>query len=457
MHTAQHTDIKIVIFAKSHKDRDQLRNHLAVRDATFLYFEKEAICFDNLGSIQPDIVVARTDSKEIVRRFVFAAYTLKFPINLLVISDVLESEPFEFADPSSGACSIRKHRFSDELNKIIQQLVSAKDDHCRYEDGPLLIGESAEIKRIRSIIPNLKKAGDPILISGESGTGKKLVANLLAGSVNPKEMMFQLDCADLSQDDGMGAFNFEISQNGNGHSSVAILIDGIDKAGSRLQSEILTLLDKNGKAHVQKDNDGVFNLRLIATSDSELEYSIKQGKFRQDLFFRLNVIPLEIPPLRKRKEDIAPLADFFMLQARRQLNKSFIILSSEIKQQLYLHDWPGNVDELRKVIRHIAVTGDEASVLKDDFLPKPQYTSTDYFKHIYQYAVLPDVNEIKNELNNSNQLPLKVICDKYISRIEKKIMQRALESTSWNRKKAAALLNISYKSMLNKMKIYEII
>lgn len=457
MSRTKKTDIKIVIFAKSHRDRDRLRNNLSMRNATFLYFEEEAICFDNLDSIRPDVVVIRSDSKDIVRRFVFASRTLQLATSLLVVSDVLVSENFEFEESTHFACSIKKKRFSDGLNDIIQQMVSNGTDHGGYVEHSLLIGESAAIKKIRAVIPVIQRSGDPILITGEPGTGKRLIANLLAGPAYPEYLLIKLDCADKSQQDCVKRLHFNIPKYVDEKVSVTVLIIHIEKAGSRLQSEILALLDRNDHPQVRQGADEFFNFRLIATSSEDLECLVRQGGFRQDLFFRLNVIPLEVPPLRDRKEDIASLSDFFMLRSRRQLNRSFIIPSLEMKQQLCFYDWPGNVDALQKAIHRVAITGDEASVMPDTFLPNPECAPTECFKKLYQHAVLPDVNEIKGELKDADQLPLKAICEKFISRIEKNIMQRALEYTNWNRKKAAALLNISYKSMLNKIKMYEII
>jgi DNA-binding NtrC family response regulator len=450
------TDIKIVIFAKSRKDRDRLRNQLKAQNAICLFFEKEAICFDNLDSIRPDIVVLRTDSKDIVWRFLFAAHTLKFAIRLLVISDVLDTQSFEIKESGFYISTIEKQRISDGLWDIIQHIFTSIEPSEEYANIPFFVGDSAAAKRIRSVIPNLKRAHDPILISGESGTGKKLIAKLLCKSIHSSDYSVKLDCESLSMDHNRGALHFHIAQNGNGPAA-NIFLGGIDKASKRLQSEILAIIDGNGKLGNKKRQNTKSQFCLIATSTSNLEELTQKGQFRKDLFFRLNVIPLEIPPLRERKEDIALLADFFILQSRKRLNKSFMTLSSEIKQQFILHDWPGNVNELRKIIHEIAIDGDEEVVMPKSIFPNDGQSNENYFKQVCRIAALPDINDIKKELDNLSHLPLKAICDKFITQTEKKIMQKALETTNWNRKKAASLLNISYKSMLNKMKMYEIV
>jgi DNA-binding NtrC family response regulator len=448
------TDKKVVIFAASRKDRDLLGNQLRAEGAIVLFFEKEAICFDNLDSIRPDIVVLRTDSEAIVWRFIFAAHTLKFAIRLLIISDVLKSQSFKARDKGYCVSQIEIQRVSGGGWGHIQQLFTFAKQNEKFKDAPVLIGESSTVKKIRSVIPNLQKAYDPILISGEPGTGKKLIAQLLGGPIRSSDCFFEFDCEHFSRDNHQNVLHSDIEQNAN-RKTVNILLGCIDKADKRLQSEILMFIDGNNVS--QNRPDEMPGFRWIATSNSNLENLTRQGKFKKELFFRLNVIPIEIPPLRERKEDIGLLADFFVLQSRRLLNRSFMTLSPEMRQRLYLHDWPGNVEELRQLIHQIAVEGDEEIIMPKALIPNDGPFHENHLKQLFDAVVLPGVNEIKNELDNLNHFPLKAICDKFITKTEKKIMQKALAETNWNRKKAASLLNISYKSMLNKMKMYEIV
>jgi DNA-binding NtrC family response regulator len=457
----------IVIFSESQTERDLLRMHMAITDATFLFFEKETICFDNLDSIRPDVIVLRTDYRNVVWRFIFAVHALKFRVDILIVSEVVEFRDFLSEGHVNGNCTLSVKQLSDELNTALHQMLAQRRKPQDNGDLSLFIGDSGPIKAIRSVIPNLKRTHDPILITGEPGTGKELMARIVGKPSNSNGVFVKLDCVGLFQDDIYGKTTFNsahlgdlIKKNngtGNQESMVTILIDCIDKASTLAQSEILMLIDQERQASRKKGSRSMLQSRFIVTSSRDLEHLTRKGQFRQDLFYRLNVIPVEIPPLRDRREDIPLLADYFMLQSRCQLQKSCMIPSEELKQRLFLHNWPGNVDELQRMIHRIAMAGDESIVHSNGFLPKPVNLSHEYLMQACECTAIPDVYEIKNALKNLKHLPLKAICDKFIAQTEKKLMQKALESTNWNRKKAAALLNISYKSMLNKMKMYEIV
>ena len=137
-------------------------------------------------------------------------------------------------------------------------------------------------------------------------------------------------------------------------------------------------MESNKRQVVAKDSNPFFKYRFIASTEADLDYLSREGKFRQDLYYRLNVIPLTMPPLRNRKEDISLLADFFMMKACQELNKCFVIPSDELKRQFYIHNWPGNVDELQRLIYRVVVAGDESIVQSKSFLPENTYNNATY-------------------------------------------------------------------------------
>jgi transcriptional regulator with AAA-type ATPase domain len=149
--------------------------------------------------------------------------------------------------------------------------------------------------------------------------------------------------------------------------------------------------------------------------------------------------------------------DYFLIKACAACQRSMLIPSPRAQDALFLYHWPGNVDELKSYMRRVAAAGNESCIFDNYRLPKLRKNSREYFLRAAGSEDLPKIQEIKKSLPDMHNLSLKKVCEEFVARTEKKLMQRALESTNWNRKKAAQLLNISYKSMLNKIKVYDIV
>jgi two-component system response regulator AtoC len=235
-----------------------------------------------------------------------------------------------------------------------------------------------------------------------------------------------------------------------------ILLDKIHLMEQSIQAELLLLIESvtdlptNGKT---ADNT---LLRLIATSENDIEHMVKQGRFRKDLYYRLKVIPVSLPPLRHRREDISLFIDYFLIEACAKLKKSVIIPSDQTREQLNVYDWPGNLSELKKTMQRVALTGDESSAFANERILRHKKSFQKRLPYSIEMEALPSSFEILNYLPAVNNFSLRRISNEFVSRTEKKLMKKALMTTSWNRKKAAGLLNISYKSLLNKIKIYEL-
>lgn len=148
--------------------------------------------------------------------------------------------------------------------------------------------------------------------------------------------------------------------------------------------------------------------------------------------------------------------DHFIIRAAAGSKKSIIIPSRQARDSLYMYHWPGNVDELKTYMDRIVAEGNEECIFANRNLPQAKTDLRGYFLQSAGVENLPKPHEIKNSLSDLRDMSLKKVCEEFVTRTEKKLMKKALESTNWNRKKAAELLNISYKSMLNKMKAYDI-
>lgn len=448
----------IVVYSKMPTDRDHLRSHLSKSWETIVCFEKEGICFDNLKSIQPDVIVAQTDSQDTAWRFIFALNALDLSSSLLIASDLIENADFE-----SNGCDVFVQCIP---NRIIHNGINGRIKSILFNnsankgiDLPMIVGQSDEIRNIRRMLPCLSQSTDSILITGERGTGKELFARCVAIFGGTQNAIVKFNCKDFSAETVRRFRAAEQTLTMRGRPHVTVLLEGVHLLNEKSQAELLLLIDQPDKWMLQQNGSvtsGGASIRFIATSEKNLDDLVKQGAYRKDLYYRLNVIPIIMPSLRNRPGDVPMLMDYLIIQACAQQNKSVFMLSDKVKESLSLYKWPGNIDELKNMMMRIVGSGDETSVYINDKIPKPKVNPRQQLFRKIDEQALPGIFEIQHYMQALNTLSLKHICDEFVSRTEKRLMQKALESTNWNRKKAAELLNISYKSMLNKIKMYEI-
>jgi two-component system, NtrC family, response regulator AtoC len=452
------------VFAKTSRERDYWRNILAQKNVTVLFFEKETIFFDNLKSLNARAIILITDSNSLVWRFIFALNACNADARLIIISNTMTDNFFQlYGSPVSVNC------FSDafHMNGLCPPLWESIDAglDAEHKSGQeLFIGLSPAIRGINAALPGLVKNGSPVLISGEDGTGKELLARMIANHTGTDSIFIKVSCSDLAvqaNDNGYPPSQPALDHNGLLESlqalisgnTATVLFDNINKMDLDVQSEMLTFLDKGFESNPGQDH----HLRIIATTEEDLEGLVGCKRFRKDLYYRLNVIPLHLPPLRQRRQDIPLLMDHFIIGECARLGRSFLIPSEQAAGWLYGYHWPGNLEELRRAMRRFAASGDETQLFKHTGIPLPGKESGEYLALTVEMESLLDPVRIQNCLPALGSMSLKSISDQFVHRTEKKLLRKALESTNWNRKKAAALLSISYKSMLNKMKHYELI
>ena len=183
--------------------------------------------------------------------------------------------------------------------------------------------------------------------------------------------------------------------------------------------------------------------RVIAATNRVLERAVREGSFREDLFYRLNVVSITIPPLRDRIEDVPLLVDHFLNRSNEQYHKSGTVLSDSMMETFLNYSWPGNVRELENMIKRIVVLGSEKAVLQEFQVHAAQPPSDGSF-------AIEDMRELTEGL--SNHYSLKDIGKRASQIAEKKVIEKVLQQTRWNRKETAEILQISYKALLYKMK-----
>jgi DNA-binding NtrC family response regulator len=448
-----------IIYTAALDTRNYLREKVHDFGLNAICFEQEAVCFDNFRSIQPKFIIAETDATEVIWRFIFALHASRVSAPLLIVSNQPKNllQPFKnFHHP------VYSTNISRVGKNIFKTLVSAADNVVRKDlfsnskPLPLFIGQSDAVANIRLMLPNITKSRDSVLITGEQGTGKELLARLMVAMSQNEKTFAKIDCRLLRPELLVNGWFQSTFMDGNGRMPTTIFLDRIDQLSLVSQAEMRLLIEACRRARNGFETQHRNDIRFIASTEHPIESMVAKGGFRKDLFYRLNVIPVNIPPLRDRKEDISLLMDHFVIEACNKMEKCVMVPTRQAREMLYMHDWPGNVKELQNQMRRVVESGSEGCLSDNANIPKVSKGTREYIFNILGQAELPKSSEIKYHLRAIKNLSLKGISDKFVSSTEKKLMKKALEITNWNRRKAAEILNISYKSMLNKMKAYDI-
>jgi len=331
---------------------------------------------------------------------------------------------------------------------------------------PPLIGISKSIERIRELIDHTADTGLNVLITGESGVGKEVVAQNLYGKSQRNDKPFiKVNCAALPE--GLleselfgferGAFTgaerkkrgkFELAHKG------VLFLDEIGEMPLSLQAKLLRVLQSGEFAPLGSEKEVQADAWVIASTNQNLGETVKKGLFREDLYYRLNIIKIYIPPLRERPEDIPLLIDYFLEKYMSQLGRKRLTYPSRHTiERLIAYNWPGNVRELQNILQSCIVVGNWEEVIDDLYVKgKSDLKSMQEQKEPDSASIVDTLLDLKNE-NTSDQasFSLKKIRKKTMDIIEKEVISHVLNQTGWNRTKASKLLKISYKTLLYKI------
>jgi len=447
---------KIIIIETNQASRDYLRSIIYKSNYITFCFEKESIFLDNLSSLNPNLVIIGSFSSEKVFRLINTIKMINYGLPVLIISDDDNIKKIINLNGFTDVITLKTCFEPSEFKGIISSILKKNTGVKRSHKYPFIIGNSSSMIKIKKNIPELSRSNEIIFIKGESGTGKALIAKHIHYKSDRKDNAF-IKSSGLT-------FSREIIEqdliNNNRVSSVSensqlnslemadkgtLFIDKIEEIPASFQAKLVQLIEKKDITENYGKTKKIYDIRMIVSARTDLELFVEKGKFLKELYYRLNVLRLDIPPLRERKEDIPLLIDFFADKFCREFGKSHYELSDEIKDRFCNYLWPGNVKELENFVNKIIKLGDEQSIInKLNLNNKYKFQDlNNYCKNIYNLAELVD---LKDYMNDINKIALK----------EKKLMKKVLESTNWNRKKAAAILNISYKSLLNKVKAYNL-
>jgi len=339
------------------------------------------------------------------------------------------TKPFENDDLLLKICQALKIR-----EKVFTKPVSSDDETIS------IIGASKEIARLKANIQKVKNLDSTVLLIGESGTGKGVVARELHNASNRRELPFiHVNCAALPPNlieselfgHEKGAFTgavgikkgkFELAGKGT------IFLDEIGTLALSLQAKLLIAIQERKVERVGSNKTILIEARIVAATNTDLEEAVKRKEFREDLFYRLNVITIECPPLRFRREDIKPLTVYFLKKLNNKLNKNLIAISPEVWRVFKDYQWPGNVRELENTLES-AIALSSGETLQEEDLPL----------------------RVRAKVNNRLRNDYGVLESQEIAAIK-----RVLEKHNGHREKAAQELGISKRTLQYKLNKFEL-
>ncbi len=332
------------------------------------------------------------------------------------------------------------------LNMIDEDNLASEIHHLseisKEQPSWLVSAASAAMSEIKKIVEHVSATDVTVLLRGESGTGKGVIARAIYSSSKRRESPFvKINCAALPKElleselfgyekgAFTGAYQRKAGKFGLAHGGT-IFLDEISEMHTSLQAKLLHVLETGEFSRLGGEENEKVDVRIIAATSSDLEASVRTGQFREDLFYRLNVVNIRIPALRERKEEIPLLSEYFLRQYHREYNKPYHSLSPETLAAFLHYHWPGNIRELENFIKRIVILGDEHCNL----------------------PVLFSKTAFSAAREDPSPFSLKQVSREVSKKLESEVIRKVLNQTRWNRRKAAEILKISYRSLLYKIK-----
>jgi two-component system response regulator AtoC len=329
------------------------------------------------------------------------------------------------------------------MQRLAAEVTTLKEELGEDSRLDTIIGRSPKMQQVYKCIGKVADRNVTVLIQGESGTGKELVARAIhRNSRRWNQPFVKINCATIPENlleselfgHERGAFTgavgrklgkFELAHRGT------VLLDEIGELSPATQAKLLRFLQEKEFERVGGTETIRVDVRVLAATNRNLQRMVEEGTFREDLFFRLNVVTIALPPLRERKEDIPLLVEYFLKKYTREFNKEVRGFSAEAMELLQRYDWPGNVRELENLVERAVVMADGPVVLPGDLPYNLQRARRE------EGAVAP-------------RMTLKEI----VADVEREVILRALREHDWNRTATAAALGLNRRSLYAKMKEY---
>lgn len=346
-----------------------------------------------------------------------------------------------------------------ENSKKLEMLTAESGETDSLHD---IVGQSQAMLNIYKMIGRVAERDITVLVIGESGTGKELVSRAIhSNSTRRNAKLVAVNIAAIPKDlleselfgYEKGAFTgasiskqgrFEEAHRGTLH------LDEIGDMPAELQTKLLRILEERKFYRLGSERPTPVDVRIIASTNKDLEKEVREGRFREDLYYRLNAITIQIPPLRKRPEDVIPLIQYFLNKYSKELGVGNRTMSDEAKELVLGYNWPGNVRELENIIKRVLVLSSDSVITKKTLIEAaPHLESRGRQDSDTFYRIITD--ELNYLFENSKDEITGEIYDKIIKKVEKPLIESVLGITNGNKKKAAQILGINRNTLSKKM------
>lgn len=337
-----------------------------------------------------------------------------------------------------------------EQRRLLIENILLKEESQRAYGIPKIIGESPGILAVSHSIQRVAPTDATVLLTGESGTGKEVFSRAIHQLSSRRDKPFvTVNCAAIphglienelfghEKGSYTGALTrkigkFELADQGT------IFLDEIGELHMSVQAKVLRVIEEQCFERIGGLETIHVNARMIAATNRNLQDLVEKREFREDLFFRLSVFPIHIPPLRERMSDIRPLAQFFVEKFSRELHRQGLHLTPEAARALEEYSWPGNVRELQNTI-------ERGVIMSDDNLIRPENLN-------FAFEQRKETNDFAHLFDMSGSLA--EVSNRAAQAAEKLKIKQALELSNWNKTQTAQMLGVSYKTLLNKVRDY---
>jgi DNA-binding NtrC family response regulator len=442
---------RILIVDDDEAMREMLCARLARRDFDVVAVESCGAAIEQLGAARFDVVVTDIQMRGPTGIELCEWITANRPVVPVVVITAFGSMDTAIAAIRAGAHdflpkpfeveellfrlerALRHRRLLEEVKRLRETIGDAGDDD--------LLGESAVIRKLRGLVVRVAESDAPVLITGETGAGKELVARAIhRRGAHPDGPFVAVNCAALPEPlleselfgHARGAFTdaraartgLFVQANGG-----TLFLDEISELSHALQPKLLRALQERRVRPVGGSDEVPFDARLIAATNRDLEAAVEAGRFREDLFFRLDVLPIAVPPLRARGSDVLLLAQHFARLYAERTGRRPLGLSRAAAEKLADYPWPGNVRELQNCIERAAALADHDHILLDD-LPE-------------RIRVHKRSDTLLASDDPATLVPLEVVEQRYVARV--------LEATGGNKTLAARILGVDRKTLYRKL------
>jgi two-component system response regulator AtoC len=461
---------QVLVIDDAEAIRTYLRSLLSSKGYEVLLAEDGSRALDLIsGGAEPDVVILDVmmpglDGLETLRRI----RQVQPEVPVIMLSVVGKAGTVVDAMNLGAADYLNKPFEEEELDLALRKVLETENLKAEREDlkaqlrahqdreRASFLWVSEKMNRIREILEQVGDADVTVLVHGESGVGKEVVARTVHELSTRREGRFvKVNCAALPEElleselfgYEKGAFTganarkpgkFEVASGGT------MFLDEIGEMSPKLQAKLLQVLQDGEFSRLGGHADVRVDVRVVAATNRQLEEMVQRGTFREDLYYRLNVVNLWVPPLRERREEIPVLVEHFLRMYTKKYGREHRPVSDRLMRSLLTYDWPGNVRELENVVKRIVVLQGEDEILRE-------LTSAPSAPPVRSAARA--IEEIVEQADPSEgPVSLREIGRRAAREAEREALEKVLYQTNWNRKKAAKILEVSYKTLLQKIK-----